>query len=145
MNPERMQECLTIIRWSPSTLALSLGIEGNLVDRWLNDAVPIPVSVASWLEALCFTHEASDLMRPALSENERPHSHHRPNRLEHVPVYSYNLLRALERGPVALKALFGTDDEGAVFFLVSRGLAERQGSELIITPEGRKVGQLSVR
>jgi hypothetical protein len=84
-------------------------------------------------------------MRPAVSDSEHPHPHRRPNRLEHVPVYSYNLLRALERGPVALKTLFGTDDEGAVFFLVSRGLAERQGSELTITQEGRKIGQLSER
>jgi hypothetical protein len=145
MNPERMQECLTVIRWSPSTLALSLEIEGDLVERWLSDIVPIPVSVASWLEALCFTHEASDLMRPAVSDNGHPHPHRKPNRLEHVPVYSYNLLRALERGPVALKTLFGTDDEGAVFFLVSRGLAERQGSELTITGEGRKIGQLPER
>jgi len=142
MTPERMQECLATIRWSPVTLAACLQLENDLVERWMDGAAPIPVSVASWLEALCFTHEASDLMRPALSESEQPTNTHAPARPEHVPVYSYNLLRMLERGPVLLKSLFGTDDEGAVFFLVSRGLAERQGAELVITEAGRQIGKL---
>ena len=63
-----------------------------------------------------------------------------PEGHEHVPVYSYNLLRLLGRGPVALRRLFGSDDEGAVFFLVSRGLATREGDTLVITALGRSVG-----
>jgi hypothetical protein len=143
MTPKRMQECLAIIRWSPVTLAAGLHLDNELVDRWLEGASPIPVGVASWLEALCFTHEASDLMRPALGESANPSSANAPARQEHVPVYSYNLLRTLERGPVLLRSLFGTDDEGAVFFLVSRGLAERRGPELVITETGRQIGKLT--
>ncbi|CDP51103.1 hypothetical protein [Devosia sp. DBB001] len=41
-----------------------------------------------------------------------------------------------------LRSLFGTDDEAAVFFLVSRGLAERDGDQLIITPVGKKMGEI---
>jgi hypothetical protein len=81
-------------------------------------------------------------MRPALSKGDRPETVGRTQQ-EHVPVYSYNLLRSLERGPVMLRALFGTDDEAAVFFVVSRGLAERQGAELVITDAGRQIGKLA--
>ncbi len=82
-------------------------------------------------------------MRPAISESADPSSQNAPARQEHVPVYSCNLLRTLECGPVQLRSLFGTDDEGAVFFLVSRGLAERRGPELAITETGRQIGRLA--
>jgi hypothetical protein len=39
--------------------------------------------------------------------------------------------------------LFGTDDEGAVFFLVTRELAERVGQNLVITRLGKSVGEIS--
>jgi hypothetical protein len=42
-----------------------------------------------------------------------------------------------------LRGLFGTDDEAAVFFPVSRGLAERNGEELVITTDGRKLGEVT--
>jgi hypothetical protein len=43
-----------------------------------------------------------------------------------------------------LKSLFGSDDEGAVFFLVSRGLAAREGDLLMITDAGRGVGSMTI-
>jgi hypothetical protein len=52
-------------------------------------------------------------------------------------------LRNLNQGPVLLKSLFGSDDEGAVFFLVSRGLATREADHLTITEGGRNVGSMS--
>lgn len=143
MTPERLQECLATIRWSPVTLAAELQLENARIDGWMDGVQPIPINVASWLEALCFTHEASSQMRPRLNGVDQPFAQNAPARQEYVPVYSYNLLRAVERGPVVLKSLFGTDDEGAVFFLVSRGLAERQGEDLVITDVGREVGKLA--
>jgi hypothetical protein len=41
-----------------------------------------------------------------------------------------------------MRSLFGTDDEGAVFFLVSRGLAERADENLVITEAGRRIGEV---
>lgn len=143
MTPERMQECLTTIRWSPVTLGAGLELDNSLIRAWMDGRVAIPVSVASWLEALCFTHEASDLLRPAVNPGTQGSDAAPPEKPEHVPVYSYNLLRTLERGPVLLRSLFGTDDEGAVFFLVSRGLAAREGAELVITDTGRQIGKLT--
>ena len=43
-----------------------------------------------------------------------------------------------------LRSLFGSDDEGAVFFLVSRGLATRDADTLRITDAGRAVGSMSL-
>lgn len=141
MQAKRMAECLHIIRWTPSTLANALRTNDDVIERWLSGADEIPTNVGSWVEALTFTHEASDDMRPTLTETENRTARPR-KKLEHVPVYSYNLLRSLSQGPVVLRSLFGTDDEAAVFFLVSRGLAERDGDQLIITPAGKKMGEI---
>ena len=142
MKPERLRTCLETIRWAPTTLAQCLEINTRLVEEWVDGTTAIPISVASWVEALCFTHEASDLMRPAVLEGIR-HSSRKTNRPEHIPAYSYGLLRRIHAGPVALRSLFGTDDEAAVFFLVSRGLAERDADQLVITPVGSALGEIS--
>jgi hypothetical protein len=63
-------------------------------------------------------------------------------RLEHVPVDIYHLLRRLARGPLPLRELHGVEIEAAIGFLVSRELARRHGGELIITPGGRRIGQV---
>lgn len=144
MQARRLLECLETIRWAPPTLAQALHIEPVIVERWIKRQEEIPTRVASWLEALTFTHEASNLMRPSLEMTEHVIA---PStlgvRAEHVPTYSYGLLRQLSEGPVALRHLFGTDDEGAVFFLVSRGLAERRNNLLAITEMGRDLGQIA--
>jgi hypothetical protein len=142
MTPDRLGSCLNTIRWAPTTLAQSLEVDNNLVDRWLSGSVSIPMKVASWVEALCFTHEASDLMRPSVSGNAR-HAKTADARSEHIPAYSYGLLRQINQGPVALRSLFGTDDEAAVVFLVSRGLAERDGDQLKITAAGSELGAIT--
>lgn len=66
-------------------------------------------------------------------------------KLEHIPVYAYHLLRRLSLGPVAVRTLFGGEDEGAVQFLVSRGLATTAGNgELLeITPAGQEIGEIA--
>lgn len=145
MRAHRLGECLEIIRWSPPTLAHSLKVDPATVESWMSGEAEIPVNVGSWVEALCFTHEASDLMRPTVE----PAAFHKdrtagPRRIEHIPTYAYGLLRKLAEGPVLLHGLFGTDDEAAVFFLVSRGLAERTENQLVITHEGVELGGVLV-
>lgn len=126
-------------------MARGLDVDARLVDLWLNNTAEIPPAVSSWVEALCFAHEASELMRPHI-DTARPGSVRRSEpRVEHIPVYSYNLLRALHISPVALRSLLGTDDEAAVFFLVSRGLAERVDNELVITPTGKVLGEIAAK
>lgn len=142
MTPERLGACLKTIRWAPTTLAQSLEVDSGVVDRWLSGSVSVPMKVASWVEALCFTHEASDLMRPSVS-GHAGHAKPAGGRSEHIPAYSYGLLRQINQGPVALRSLFGTDDEAAVVFLVSRGLAERDGDQLKITPAGSDLGVIA--
>jgi hypothetical protein len=136
-------ECLSLIRWKPQTLSEVLGIQPARVGDWLDGSGIIPTRVASWLEALCFTHEAAELLKPAMGEPGKAAFRSSTARPEHIPVYSYHLLRRLGEGPVSLATLFGTDDEGAVFFLVTRELAERVGQNLVITRLGKSVGEIS--
>lgn len=80
------------------------------------------------------------LLRSAATELEAAAAPGRAR--EHVPVYAYHLLRRLERGPVSIGLLHGIEDEGAVSFLVSRGLARVAGPALVITPAGGRVGEV---
>lgn len=66
-------------------------------------------------------------------------------RLEHIPVSAYHLLRRLAERPVSLRRLTGRDQEAAVGFLTSRGLAalnDEQG-KLVITPSGKEIGEIA--
>jgi len=139
MVPERLSACLKVIRWSQDVLAEAVDVPSKTAGAWLDGSEPIPRKVAAWLEALCFVHEAAEeTMPPTAGEGfgERPQR-------EFVPVYAYNLLRNLHKAPVLLKSLFGSDDEGAVFFLVSRGLAVREGDQLSITERGGMIGSMN--
>jgi len=139
MTPERLTECLRVVRWSKDVVAESLDVPSDLVTGWLAGTEMIPRKVAAWIEALCFVHEAAEVTKPSTAGEgygEGP-------RREYIPVYAYNLLRNLNQAPVLLRSLFGSDDEGAVFFLVSRGLALRDGAYLMITDGGRQVGSMS--
>lgn len=140
MKPDRLADCLRTIRWSPEILAQAVDVPLATADSWLSGVEEVPRKVAAWLEALCFVHEAAEATKPATAGVGFDRAQGR----EHIPVYSYNLLRNLNQGPVLLRALFGTDDEGAVFFLVSRGLATREGPYLAITDAGRVVGSMNV-
>ena len=140
MIPDRLAQCLRVIRWERDVFAEAIDVPSETVTAWLAGAQPIPPKVAAWLEALTFVHEAAEETKPATAGEgfgDGP-------RREFVPVYAYTLLRNLSRQPVLLKALFGSDDEGAVFFLVSRGLAVRDAEQLKITDTGRAVGAMSV-
>lgn len=62
--------------------------------------------------------------------------------LEYIPVQVYHLLRRLGQGPIEIKTLHGTAEKGIVDFLVSRGLAKREGGKLVITPDGKDIGEI---
>ena len=139
MTPDRLNDCLALIRWSPNVLAEAIDVPSEVVAAWLSGAGHVPGKVGAWIEALCFVHEAAEATRPATSGEGYGHGASR----EFIPVYAYNLLRNLNHEPVLLRALFGSDDEGAVFFLVSRGLAIREGVHLMITDAGRAIGAMT--
>jgi hypothetical protein len=139
MTPERLTECLRIVRWSKDVLAEALDVSTQVASGWLSGTEEIPRKVAAWLEALCFVHEAAEQTKPATAGEGFGDGARR----EFIPVYAYNLLRNLNQAPVLLRSLFGSDDEGAVFFLVSRGLAFREQEHLAITEAGRAVGSMS--
>ena len=139
MTPERLGACLQIIRWNGATLAEALDVPLLVAGQWLAGVEPVPPKAAAWIEALCFVHEAAESSKPATAGSGFRGD---ASKSEHVPVYSYHLLRALGEGPVPLNRLFGTSDEGAVFFLVSRGLASRVGAELVATEAGLAVGEI---
>jgi hypothetical protein len=140
MTPDRLAECLRQVRWQNDVLAEALDIPSEKVTRWLAGADEIPPKVGAWLEALCFVHEAAEATKPATAGE----GFGTGPRQEYIPVYAYNLLRNLNHGRVVLRTLFGSDDEGAVFFLVSRGLAQREGDHLVITDAGRSIGSMSI-
>jgi hypothetical protein len=140
LQADRLSECLETIRWTPEILAEAVDVPSNVPLEWLSGREQIPRKVAAWLEALCFVHESAEESKPATSGEGYDQTH----RHEFVPVYAYSLLRSLHRGPVRLHDLFGTDDEGAVYFLVSRGLALRDKEYLSITEAGAAIGSMAV-
>lgn len=140
MTPERLEECLRLVRWQKDTLAEAIDVPSDAVTAWLAGTEDVPRKVGAWIEALCFVHEAAEESIPATAGE----GYGVGRSQEFIPVYSYNLLRNLNAGAVPLKSLFGSDDEGAVFFLVSRGLAARDGGSLMITDAGRSIGSMKV-
>jgi hypothetical protein len=138
MTPERLTECLRLIRWPKDVLAEAIDVQSDVVTAWLAGTEPVPRKIGAWLEALCFVHEAAEETMPVTAGEGFGDGAQQ----EFIPVYAYNLLRNLNRAPVLLQSLFGSDDEGAVFFLVSRGLATREAAELMITESGRAVGSM---
>lgn len=140
MTPDRLAEVLAIIRWQPDTLAAVIDQPAQRVTEWLEGRRVMPSRLGSWLEALAFTHESAALMMPTLSRAETDTQKSPPQ--EHIPVYSYHLLRRLGEAPVELHSLYGTEDEAAVFFLVSRGLATRIETMLVISDAGQRMGHV---
>lgn len=64
MNPDRLDECLSLIRWSPDTLARALGCDVSLVEAWLRGDVEIPVKAGAWIDTVAQFMEAADGMKP---------------------------------------------------------------------------------
>lgn len=47
MTPERLDECLSIIRWSPDTLARCFECDVSLIEAWLTGEIEIPSKAAA--------------------------------------------------------------------------------------------------
>jgi hypothetical protein len=71
MTPTRLSECLTIIRWTPATLAGSLGCHVSLVNAWLEELEEIPPKASAWIETLATTHQAAEAMKPVGLKGKR--------------------------------------------------------------------------
>jgi hypothetical protein len=140
MTPQRLAECLRSIRWTKDILAEAIDVPSEAVTGWLAGTEDVPRKVGAWLEVLCFVHEAAEASKPSTAGE----GYGTGPKQEFIPVYAYNLLRRLSQDPVMLQTLFGSEDEGAVFFLVSRGLAVRELSQLMITGAGRSVGSMGI-
>ncbi len=65
MTPERLSECLSIIRWTPDTLAQALECDMSLVYAWLKDLEEIPLKAGAWIETLATVHIAAEREKPA--------------------------------------------------------------------------------
>ena len=50
MNPDRLRECLALLRWSQRGFADALVMDERQVRRWATGAAVIPDQVAAWLE-----------------------------------------------------------------------------------------------
>jgi hypothetical protein len=64
MTPERLGECLSIIRWSPDTLARALECDLLLVEAWLDGELEIPPKAAAWIETVAMHMEAAEALKP---------------------------------------------------------------------------------
>lgn len=64
MTPSRLEECLSIIRWTPDTLARCFGCDLSLVDAWLSSEIEIPAKAAAWIEVLAQTHAMAETDKP---------------------------------------------------------------------------------
>lgn len=66
-------------------------------------------------------------------------------RHEHVPVNCYHLLRRLAQGAVHISSLHGVEDESAVEFLLSRGLARSSDGLCWLRAGGPRSGEAITR
>lgn len=71
MSPERLSECLSIIRWTPDVLALALGCDVSLVNAWLDDLDKVPMKAGAWIETLATVHAAAERQKPVALKHKR--------------------------------------------------------------------------
>lgn len=71
MTPERLEECLSIVRWPPATLAEALGCDVSLIHAWLNGLEPVPIKTSAWIETLATTHTAAEKLKPVGIKGKR--------------------------------------------------------------------------
>lgn len=71
MTPARLSECLSIIRWTPDTLAQALGCDVSIVNAWLDDLDEIPMKTGSWIETLATIHAQAEALKPVGLKGKR--------------------------------------------------------------------------
>ena len=71
MTPARLAECLSLLRWTPDTLADALGCDVSLVNAWLDDLEEVPIKTGAWMEALATVHQAAEAQKPVGLKGKR--------------------------------------------------------------------------
>lgn len=71
MTPDRLDECLSIIRWSPGTLANCFECDTSLIDAWLIGELEIPPKAAAWIETVAAYMEVAEAMKPKRLKGKR--------------------------------------------------------------------------
>lgn len=64
MTHNRLDECLSIIRWTPDTLARCFGCDVSLIDAWLSGEIEVPAKAAAWIEVLAQAHQVAETVKP---------------------------------------------------------------------------------
>lgn len=64
MIPDRLEDCLSIIHWTPDTLARVLECDVSLIHAWLNGEIEIPMKAGAWIETIAQVHEQAETMKP---------------------------------------------------------------------------------
>jgi len=64
MTPERLDECLSILRWSSETLARCFECDFSLIEAWLDGDAEIPPKAAAWIEMVAANMEVAETMKP---------------------------------------------------------------------------------
>ncbi|HTM78613.1 MAG TPA: hypothetical protein VL133_13415 [Devosia sp.] len=142
MTPARFVQCLDALHWSTQTLADILNCDESLVEAWALGLRTVPAKTARWLNTLAVAHENAERDRPRPLKGKRYTPPEAVSALEYVPVHAYYLLRQMGLGAIAIKSLYGTENRGIVAYLVSRGLAKRDGQSLVLTEAGREIGEI---
>ncbi|WP_082471941.1 hypothetical protein [Rhizobium sp. Leaf321] len=58
MTPDRFNECLRVIRWTPINIASALQCELSWIEALETGNEEVPTELGAWLEVLAQTHEA---------------------------------------------------------------------------------------
>ena len=58
MSPDRFNQCLRVIRWTPINIASALQCELSWIEALEIGNEAVPADLAEWLETLAQTHEA---------------------------------------------------------------------------------------
>lgn len=58
MSPERFNQCLRVIRWTPINIASALQCELSWIEALEAGNEEVPEGLATWLETLAQAHEA---------------------------------------------------------------------------------------
>lgn len=69
MSPERFNQCLRVIRWTPINIASALQCELSWIEALEAGNEIVPEGLATWLETLAQAHEA--LPPPAAYRGKR--------------------------------------------------------------------------
>lgn len=71
MSPDRLDECLSALRWTPDILARALECDVSLVNAWLDGNVEIPMKTGTWINLVAQHHEAFEAEKPKTVRGKR--------------------------------------------------------------------------